>query len=215
MEIVKIHPPYLFAVRYDGDSLNVYRLTYKNLTDIDYLDSYFSDFAKDISDYLIDSFGYPREEIEEYISEVNDKIIDIEEEIRATCEDLLKGRAIDFGTMFVPHSKFDHRILPQGGGPSSQYGTQYLPVKCWGSEKPSLVRIYAIELSLDCYIIIYGGIKITLSTNDCPAYDRDGNVTTLEKEIRERVDIVSRFLAQEGIIDKEGLIQYMEEEHDS
>lgn len=215
MDIVKIYEPNLFSVRYDGDRLHIYRLVYNQLTDETYLRHFFETFNHRISDYLIQTLNFPREEIEEYISEVNDRMIDIDEYIDEICNSIRSGKLKDFGDMFEPHSKQDIRNLPDGGGKSSKYGTSYLPVKCWGLEgKPSLVRIYAIELSLDCYIIIYGGIKIDLDTNTCPAFDKNGNVTTLEDEIRQRVKIVCDFLHKHGIIDKEGLTQYIEEDHE-
>lgn len=212
MEIVKIYVPNLYAIRYDGDRLNIYKLIYDRLTDIDYLQQFFDTFKDSISEYIVRALGYPREETEEYISEVHDRMIDIVEEIQEICFDIRDGKAKDFGTMFEPHSRQDIRQLPEGGGISTKYALSYLPVKCWGSgRKPSLVRIYAIELALDCYIIIYGGIKIELDTNYCPTFDKDGNETTLEDEIRNRVTSVALFLAEKGIIDKEGLTQYMEE----
>lgn len=215
MEIVALYRPSLFAIRYDGDKLNIYRLVYRDLIDDQYLTKFFNTFGHRISDYLIQAYGFPRYETEEYIAEVNDRMIDIDEEIHQVCLDILNGKRADFGTIFVPHSSQDHRVSPEGGGRSQRYGVKYLPVKCWGSTKPSLVRIYAIELSLDCYIIIYGGIKIGPKTQESPVFDKEGNVSNLETEIEKRVKMVSKFLSDNGIIDKEGLIQYLEEDHEN
>lgn len=215
MEIVEIYRPSLFAIRYDGDRLNIYRLVYQDLVDEKYLSKFFDTFGHRISEYLVNAYGYPRSETEEYIAEVNDRMIDIDEEIHQICLEILEGKRADFGTMFVPHSSQDIRNVPDGGGRSQRYGINYLPVKCWGSDKPSLVRIYAIELTKECYIIIYGGIKIDLNTTDSPVFDKNGNISSLEIEIEKRVRIVSRFLAENGIIDKEGLIQYLEEDHEN
>jgi len=66
-------------------------------------------------------------------------------------------------------------------------------------------------LTKSCYIIIYGGIKINLDTNSCPDIDSAGKETVLEKEIRKRVLTVCSFLQEKGIIDPEGLKQFMEE----
>lgn len=211
MKIRKISPPYLYAAHYRDDKLNIYRLTYKKLTDMEYLSDFFNRFKDQISDYLVSELGIEREEIEEYQAEVNDRMIDINEEITNLCKDIIDGNAKDFGTYFEPHSSKDFRQNPEGGGKSIKYKTDYLPVKCWGSSKPSLVRIYAIELTKSCYIIIYGGIKIDLDTNDCPDIDKDGKETVLEEEIRKRVVTVCNFLQEKGIIDPEGLEQFMEE----
>ena len=171
MEIVRIHAPYLYAVKYDGDSLNIYRRTLSKLTDDRYLTEFFNRFGSRICDCMIH----------------------------------------DFSNCFDPHSKFDIRELPDGGGRSYKYATGYLPVKCKGSSATPLVRIYAIELSLRCYIIVYGGIKLALDTNDAPDLDKDGNTSTLERELKSRLLTVCGFLAQNGIISPDGLTEYVEE----
>ena len=85
MEIIGIYPPYLYAVKYSGDNLNIYRLTIKNLTDDEYLENFFNTFKDKIGDYLITTTGYSRDEIEEYEAENNDQMIDISEELQQIC----------------------------------------------------------------------------------------------------------------------------------
>lgn len=211
MKIRKISPPHLYAAQYQEDKLNIYRLTYKKLTDIEYLSDFFDRFKDRISDYLISELRIGRDEIEEFEAEVNDRMIDIDEEISSICRDIINGKVEDFGAYFEPHSSQDFRQSRTGGGVSNKYNTPYLPVKCWGTSKPSLVRIYAIELTKSCYIIIYGGIKIDLDTNNCPDLDKEGRETVLEDEIRKRVYSVCSFLQEKGIVDPEGLNQFMEE----
>ena len=195
MEIVRIHAPYLYAVKYDGDSLNIYRRTLSKLTDDRYLTEFFNRFGSRISDYIVQKFKIDRSETEEYAAEVKAQMLDNHE----------------FSNCFDPHSKFDIRELPDGGGRSYKYATGYLPVKCKGSSATPLVRIYAIELSLRCYIIVYGGIKLALDTNDAPDLDKDGNTSTLERELKSRLLTVCGFLAQNGIISPDGLTEYVEE----
>lgn len=213
MEAVKIHPPFIYAVKYQGDNLSIYRMVSKRLQDQEYLDRFFEEFHDRISDYIVESLGIPKDEIEEYGAEVNDRILDINAEIRKICNEIKEGNRKNFGSYFVPHSKHDIREMPDGGGKSNKYLRQYLPVKCYGEGEPkSLVRLYAIEFSLDCYLIFYGGIKITLDTNESPIYDDNGNITNLESEIEKKYNVVCDFLKEKGIIDKEGLIDYMEVE---
>ncbi len=212
MIIRRIFAPYLYAVKYDGDDYNIYRLTYNKLTDDTYLSEFFEKFGERISDYNVDKFGIDRTETEEYAAEVNDEMIDLSEELERICQDIRDQKVKDFGFCFEEHSKFDVRELPDGGGRSVKYSSDYLPVKCKGVARPSLVRIYAIELSLKCYIIVYGGIKVALDTNDSPDLDSEGNESTLEKELRARLTAVCRFLTMKGIVSPEGLSDYLEEE---
>ncbi|MDE6753250.1 MAG: hypothetical protein K2J82_01405 [Muribaculaceae bacterium] len=212
MEIKGIYPPNLYAIKYSGDKLNIYRLTLRNLTDTDYLEKFFSDFNTQISDFLIDELGYGRDEIEEYIIETNDQIIDIRDDLEKICKDIAAERTPNFGSYFKPHSKIDFGNPVYGGGVSKEYGIEYLPVKCYGTNRPPLVRIYAIELALDCYLIIYGAIKIQKSTEKSPAFDRRGNPTTIEEEIKKYVHKVCKFLKDNSIIDKQTLLDYMKED---
>lgn len=213
MVIKGVYPPCLYAVRYSGENLNIYRLTLKNLTDDEDLRNFFNSFKDEISEYIVNELGYERNEIEEYIVETNDQIIDLSDEIKRISNDIRLGTCQDFGDYFKPHSSIDISVPPEGGGQSNKYGVDYLPVKCYGMGHPSLVRLYAIEFSYDCYLIIYGGIKIRRSTNDCPAFNEKMSVTTLEEELRTRIHKVCEFLKSNGIVDRQSLLDYMEEDH--
>ncbi|MDE5886625.1 MAG: hypothetical protein K2H46_03450 [Muribaculaceae bacterium] len=214
MEIIGIYPPALYAVRYSGEALNIYRLTIRNLTDDEYLIKFFTSFKEEISQYIVDELGYERDDIEDYVVEANDQIIDLRDELKRISNEIRLGICQDFGGYFQPHSSIDISIPPEGGGASVKYGVDYLPVKCYGIGHPSLVRLYAIEFSYDCYLIIYGGIKIKRSTNDCPAFDDKMSVTTLESELRKRLYKVCEFLKENSIVDRQSLLDYMEEDHE-
>lgn len=75
MKIRKISPPNLYAVQYEGDKLNIYRLTYQKLTDTEYLSDFFDRFKDRISEYLISELEIERDETEEFQAEVNDRMI--------------------------------------------------------------------------------------------------------------------------------------------
>jgi len=63
----------------------------------------------------------------------------------------------------------------------------------------SVLRLYAIRLEDGCYIITGGGIKFTKSMKDA---DLDGENNKLYK--------LQTFLKEQGITDKQGLIDLME-----
>ncbi len=77
-----------------------------------------------------------------------------------------------------------------------------------------MIRIYALEIDDTTHIIIYGAIKITHDTNISPDIDSSGNESTIDKELEKKVKIVSSFLEAEGIVDQEGMIDYIEEKHE-
>lgn len=93
MIIRRIFAPYLYAVKYDGDDYNIYRLTYNKLTDDTYLSEFFEKFGERISDYHVDKFGIDRTETEEYAAEVNDEMIDLSEELERICQDIRDQKA--------------------------------------------------------------------------------------------------------------------------
>ena len=212
MEIVGIYPPYLYSIKKSDNDLSEYSEIFNRLTSEEYVTDFFDKFADAVSDFWINYLGNVRDEIEDYITEIDNDIWDIRDEIKSICNSEERINKGDLQSLFIPHSKYDIRELPHGGGRSIKYGIGYLPVKCYGISRPSLIRIYAIELSINCYIIIYGGIKIDLDTNKCPALDSQGRPTTLENEIRNTVMNVCHFLKANGIYDPESMADYMRKE---
>lgn len=41
-------------------------------------------------------------------------------------------------------------------------------MKSYGLKRPSLLRVYALEIARNCLIIFYSGIKIGKAISDCP-----------------------------------------------
>lgn len=213
IRVCELFSPYIFAVQYDGDDLDIYEQMVERLTNHKFLVDHFRRFSDHIDAEGEKIYGFPRSEAQEYARIAVKNMQDLEEALVQRCEDIDNGKETDFKELFEVHSKSDQRALPEGGGKSSQYDVDYLPVKCFGMKKPSLVRIYAIEISLTCYIIIYGGIKLADTSSHCPDYNVRGEVSNLEEELKSRILAVARFLKGLGILDLEGFNQYVEEDH--
>ena len=76
------------------------------------------------------------------------------------------------------------------------------PVKAYGTKDPSLLRLYAIKMSSNCYLITGGGIKYCKAMQESPE---------LMAEI-EKLKCVLSFLKHLGIEDGEDIVNYVEHE---
>jgi hypothetical protein len=65
--------------------------------------------------------------------------------------------------------------------------------------RSSWLRIYAIKLSVGVYIVTGGAIKLTATMQE-----REHTLHELHK-----LEIVRRFLLEEGIVDNDGFIEYL------
>ena len=75
----------------------------------------------------------------------------------------------------------------------------YLKSKAYGSRK-SWLRLYALRLNDNIYIITGGGIKLTRTMN---------TRIHLKNELK-KLDILKQFLIDQGIVDYDGMIDFIE-----
>lgn len=77
-----------------------------------------------------------------------------------------------------------------------KYELMYVPMKSYGTERPSLVRMYAIKLRQNTYLITGGGIKLADTIQKSPDL-RDHVMPNLKR--------VRGYLKANGIIDNEDM----------
>ena len=70
------------------------------------------------------------------------------------------------------------------------------PVKSYGPYSPSLLRLYAIKLDSNCYLIVYGGIKLGSTIQESPV---------LKDKVFNKIDAVLTFLKINGITESNDL----------
>ena len=73
---------------------------------------------------------------------------------------------------------------------------EYIPMKSYGLGIPSLLRIYAIKIAANVYVITGGGIKLARTIQDSPG---------LKDSVIQGIDKVRSFLRSEAIIDANDL----------
>ena len=63
------------------------------------------------------------------------------------------------------------------------------PMKSYGTNRPSLLRLYAIKLGPNCYLIVYGGIKLGDTIQNSPV---------LKDKVFNKIDNVLNYLKANG-----------------
>ena len=76
------------------------------------------------------------------------------------------------------------------------YGIKQTPVKGYGVLESTFLRLYAIRLEANCYLIVYGGIKLNSSIQNSPG---------LQENVFSKIDKVKQYLVDECIIDKDDI----------
>lgn len=101
-------------------------------------------------------------------------------------EQLIEDRVYNAYQGFKPD--LDSYFQPLEG----QYKTVYelTPHKGYGPHRPSFLRFYAIKITKNCYVIVYGGIKIGRKISDSPI---------LQDEVIQRINKVLKFFKDNGI----------------
>lgn len=71
------------------------------------------------------------------------------------------------------------------------------PTKGYGPDRPSMLRIYAIKIAANVYLITGGGIKLADTIQNSPG---------LKNHVIQNIDRVRAWLKEQGVEDKEDLI---------
>lgn len=175
MEIIEIYPPYIYSVKYDGNDENEFDRLLDEWNDV----SFVVDFFERNKEYLKNDIWKAVKEPERAAGQVL---------FEAECIETLFDE-LACNTKNGKHKDFDSFFKSLDG--KYQYELEYIPMKSYGSVKPSLLRIYAIKLKSNVYIIIGGGIKLARTIQDSPG---------LKDNIINNIDLVRTWLKDNGIL---------------
>lgn len=177
VDIFVLKEDQLYSVQYEEDKTDIFHKIFNLWTDIEYLEVFFEKHKNKLKQAR---YGFAT------VEEAVDKTV---EEADSFQEKIWKATKTE-GDL----SRLVFRSLHQ-----HDYSKQHIEQKAYGTEKESWLRIYAICLSHDVYVISGGGIKLTKSMQEMPL---------LEKELR-RLNQVSDYLKEMGILE-DGDIGYLE-----
>ena len=188
MKIVEIIPPYLYSMQYDDVSLDEYHRVFRDWHEVGYL----ADFFRLNAEYLEQPFWqgcFPEpedaaKELALYMEQMLFGATALERHISQLAENAKDGETPDFESYFHP---LEGKYI---------YEWRLIPMKGYGMGKPSFIRLYAIRMEENCYLIVYGGLKLADSIQSSPC---------LKTEVFKRIDQTLAYLKQEGITEQEDL----------
>lgn len=142
MEIVEIYPPYLYSIGEEGE-VDAYHQLFDDWTSVDWLVSFFDSHHTQMDPAFWGSAVDP----EVASSRTLDEAYEMEDTIIELANNSRDGTIPDFDSYFVPL------------GGEYAYVWNHTPVKAYGPAKPSLLRLYAIKIEPNCYLLTGGAIK--------------------------------------------------------
>lgn len=176
MEIETIVNGTLYSIKFDDKELNEFEIAFKLWKDMTYLSDYFESYINLYNSKFWYSRGF--ETIEDAIAWVANDAIELRKKLVKLAINSLTGNHPDLEDYFEP-------LMGQ-----YSYIHQLVPSKGYGVKFPSMLRIYAIKIETNCYLMVHGGIKLTADIAGTPE---------LEAVLFNKIDTVIRFLKENAI----------------
>lgn len=178
MEIEKIYPPYIYSIKYDGEEANEFERLFEYWRDLDKVAGFFEENR----DYLQSEIWSAVREPEAAAWQVSEEADDLER---------LFGELFDNAESNV-EPDFDSHFKFLNGKYNIEY--EYVPMKSYGTGSPSLIRMYAIKMGENRYIITGGGIKLCKTIQESPY---------LKGRVIQDIDKVRAWLKRNGIYEED------------
>lgn len=182
MDVVAIIPDRIYSIKYDDeDAAEYYRLFEEEWTDVNYLINFFQSYPEFTENEF---WGFLGNDPEKAAARVIKDAYMLEPHLRELAKNSDNGELPNLEDYFEPlNGKYGYDI-------------EYVPMKGYGVLESTFLRLYAIKFSENCYLIVYGGIKLNSSIQNSPR---------LQENVFRRIDKVKQFLVDEGIIDKDDI----------
>jgi hypothetical protein len=173
----------LLSVKEDNEEYSEFYKIFRNWTDIEYLDTFFTENETDLKRSFWEGIS-----IEQAIIETRDEAIKFRRHLRALAKKEPSERLLLFVRLFKPLIK-TQSIIP------------FLEKKkAYGLRNKTWLRIYALKFGTDKYIITGGTIKLTDNMSE-----REHTMNELRK-----LEACKRFIINEEIVDEDGIIELLE-----
>ena len=170
----------LWATRYDGMQDNILFCTFHNWLDVEWLQKFFTEHSSDLLAYF--------------------NIIDLDKAIFDTFSDAVRLQSVILD--LSPDANLDALFKPLDNNRTTEMFLGKEKAKGFRtSGHSSWLRLYALKLEPQIYIITGGAIKLTHTMNE-----RQHTIDELQK-----LEHVRSFLIENGVVDLEGMIDYNNE----
>lgn len=179
MEIVSIFGENLFAIKYAGEDKDEFSRLFELWQDAEYLEEFFETQKSDLENGFWGTISIENAILNtfEYAEEFENILLELSEK---SCSEQIEG----LEDIFSPLHNSQYQILTLNKSKAKQ---------TW-------LRLYALRVDDDVYIITGGAIKLTQTMQD----RRHTN-----QELR-KIESCRRFLLDQGIVDIEGVIEEIE-----
>lgn len=185
MDIVEIEKDYLYAVKYDDQVFDEYNRIFEDFTNLELVNEFFETHKYKIGQYYVNELGYQRNETEAFSQYVINEAIELEEYFECLIDNTVECIKPDLKGHFTILEGFENEDMTA--------------LKSYGLNRPSMLRVYAIEVDDNCLIIFYSGIKIEHSLSDCPV---------LKENVIRKARNVLDFLKSNGLLDRECIREF-------
>jgi hypothetical protein len=184
MEIVEIYENWLYSIQFDEEELNEFERVFNEWHDLDYLENFFETHAEYLESDFWAKSGLHADTPNINAIRVIQEAENLEKYIKRLVKNTSKGKKPDLDTYF-------HFL-------DGKYKCVWTlePVKSYGTHRPSLLRLYAIKLEHNCYLIVYGGIKLGETIQSSPV---------LKDHVFDKIDKVLNYLKANSISDREDI----------
>lgn len=180
MDIIAIFPPYIYSIKYDDKDENEYDRLFDEWNDV-----------TSVLDFLMQHKDMLKASVWKKISEPElaaRQVLDEAEALEQLFEEL------NLRTANGEEPDFDSHFHYLDG--KYKFELEYEPMKSYGNERPSLLRMYAIKMDRNTYLITGGGIKLGASIQDSP---------DLQDHVIQNIDKVRTWLKENGILDADDM----------
>ncbi len=184
MEIREIYKECLYSIKFDEADTDEYSRAISLWKDLDALVKFFTIHAKDVDQPFWREVGLHSDAPLVSAERVASEAIELAKHIKDLAQNVHNGELPNFEDFFKPL-----------GGKYS-YVRELEPHKSYGTFIPSLLRLYAIKLGVNVYLIVFGGIKLGKTIQDSPG---------LNHQVFNRIDNVIAFLKANGIFEGEDI----------
>ena len=180
MVIKDIKSPFLFSVQYEGTEKAEYYRLFEEWNDLDYL----TDFFEENKEYLNNDFWKNLGSPEEAALRVIEEAKALRKWFHEIIQNSQNGESPDLDSHFkLLHGK-------------KEYEYELTAMKSYGRFHPSLLRMYAIKMGENSYLITGGGIKLGEAIQDSPG---------IKDHVLQHIARVKNYLKREGIMDQDDL----------
>lgn len=184
MEIREIYKDCLYSIKFDEADTDEYSRAISLWNDLDFLVDFFRANAKEVDQPFWREVGLNSDTPLASAERVASEAIVLAAHIRDLAQNAINGDVPDFEDFFHPL-----------GGKYS-YVRELEPHKSYGTFSPSLLRLYAIRIDRNVYLIVFGGIKLGSTIQNSPG---------LKEQVFNRIDNVIAYLKANGIFEADDI----------